>query len=1231
MLKRHYRAPLLLALCTILAFAGCSAQIPAPAAELSSVRAADPLIAARAYGVHDARIGRLLAPVQVGGGSADTARGFDQSRVSYGYRKADSSAVALRMPAMASDARYQIQFTPLGALPASAAEVREGIVTYREGYTDTDVLASVGRGAGELLYLLRSQAAPRTYAWKVQLPDGVAKVESRNDGIWFLDSAGDLVVHVPEPYAVDAVGIKRTALLEWDDASREMRVSLTSDTGLTYPILLDPTFETEVWVELQSPPPHSSAQLLHDPVRKRTVLFGGTIPVNETWLWDGLNWQKRLAGRGEAQVPRDAVAIWDPKRAQVLAVGATTATFDGTSWQSIPGVVQPPARTSAHLAWDEAREQVVLFGGTTRDGVVADTWLYNGQQWLPFAPAGGAKPDARLRASMLWDPVRKKVVLYGGLGLTGNLGDTWVYDSVSWSKVVTPAAATPPARYGQVAAWDPVQSQIVLFGGFTSTYVNDTWLFNGLTWTKFAAPAGSVPPPLYNSRMVWDAVASQLMLFAGQTLNAQSNDAWRFNAAGWTRAPGTPPPARIEHSMAWDSTRGEVLVVGGSSPTAQLRDTWRYSSTAASWRLVGAARGLAPAGRAGHTMTWDADSQNVLLFGGQNLRGFPAGTWLFDGGSWALSPARTPVPRAMRPTIQEATRGAVPSGFPKASAADRPRGSEYDLNRDKPTSQGVPLVLQPSETRSLTELPSDPATRTLLLFGGTSDLGRLGDTWLWSSQRWNQVAAVPPNAPAPREQHEISWDPVRKKFWLFGGASDNGMLADTWGFDGLRWALVLRIGEVPTGRVGHSLVWDPRMQRTVLFGGYSEVGYERDTWAFDGVNWKNVSADSLKTPPQRSEHVMLLDAAQNVFVLFGGNGVNGLPQADTWFYDGKEWTAGDPASPATPAGRSGHSLTWDSIRQRVVLFGGRTSSNELDDAWVLEGRSWRPLLDRNGVGPSARTNHTMVFDPIRKRFVLFGGQTDYSTYPDDTWLLYLRGGGCGTRAECATGFCTDGVCCESEACGTCATCAGASPGKCTTLTSVEDPDSCALKDKKSCDARGACVPGLGATCTKGADCATGFCADGICCDTACDGACRSCKGAENVDGVSGRCGPSKAGSNPGSKCTDGAVCGASGTCDRGATCKDDRTALDGKGQSVDCANYKCKGGVCPGVCADVSDCNAPAVCTQDGKCTAPTARDDAGSGCCAAAPRHSESSAIGAISAVIVLILALARPRRKGK
>jgi hypothetical protein len=124
---------------------------------------------------------------------------------------------------------------------------------------------------------------------------------------------------------------------------------------------------------------------------------------------------------------------------------------------------------------------------------------------------------------------------------------------------------------------------------------------------------------------------------------------------------------------------------------------------------------------------------------------------------------------------------------------------------------------------------------------------------------------------------------------------------------------------------------------------------------------------------------MAFDSARKCVVLFGGaSGSNFF--ADTWTWDGTEWTQ---VADTGPAARSGHALAYDNAGQCVVLFGGRTAANPLGDTWEWDGTEWTQVQD---VGPSARRAHAMAFDSTAFRVVLFGGADANGTGLNDTWL-----------------------------------------------------------------------------------------------------------------------------------------------------------------------------------------------------------------------------------------------------
>src|SRR4029077_12299668 len=61
--------------------------------------------------------------------------------------------------------------------------------------------------------------------------------------------------------------------------------------------------------------------------------------------------------------------------------------------------------------------------------------------------------------------------------------------SITWKRLHTATSFT--ARAGFASAYDPVSKKIVLFGGLDSTgQLSDTWTFDGTTWEQVATGGG---------------------------------------------------------------------------------------------------------------------------------------------------------------------------------------------------------------------------------------------------------------------------------------------------------------------------------------------------------------------------------------------------------------------------------------------------------------------------------------------------------------------------------------------------------------------------------------------------------------------------------------------------------------------------------------------------------------------------------------------------------------------
>ena len=294
----------------------------------------------------------------------------------------------------------------------------------------------------------------------------------------------------------------------------------------------------------------------------------------------------------------------------------------------------------------------------------------------------------------------------------------------------------------------------------------------------------------------------------------------------------------------------------------------------------------------------------------------------------------------------------------------------------------------------------------MLLFGG------------WDVADWevtNQVWACKPSsepstlgsgsslAPPPRLAHSTVYDPVEGQVILFGGTSFSGEETplvdydDTWAYDSksIKWTELHPSGDLPSGRGGHAMVYDPEGKQVILFGGGSEASGFNDTWSYDPAadSWTEL-APAGKVPVARDGHSMVYDPKSGKVILFGGeDGATEL--SDTWAYDLKanEWTELRPRG-ARPQARCYHTMVYDPVGERMILFGGSVLSGEegmeavgIDDAWAYDpqANTWTELAPPRD-SPSARHFTGATYDAAGGRVILFGGYDDGSyEYLNDTW------------------------------------------------------------------------------------------------------------------------------------------------------------------------------------------------------------------------------------------------------
>jgi hypothetical protein len=340
------------------------------------------------------------------------------------------------------------------------------------------------------------------------------------------------------------------------------------------------TWDGSGWTEgtpPTSPPAVESATMAYDAASHQLLLFGGAgsagQPTADTWTWDGTTWT-RLAPAASPPARSAASLVYDPATATVVLFGGFSASgaslgdtwsWDGMTWKAASPADSPPSRGAAAAAYDAVGDVVVISGGRTGSQVLGDTWAWNGLDWGQRNPSAAPAPRADAAAAALGD--NRGTALFGGdPGAAGPLDDLWTWDGDRW--VATPASGAPPARSRATLAVGPAGT-LVLFGGLgTSGILGDTWTLTTLpaktattapsttttaptTTTSGRPPASSVSPPS-------GATAAGPPVSSGPTTT-------------------TPPPTAVLGVTARSVHVGDQLTLSGSgfAPGATVNITFR--------------------------------------------------------------------------------------------------------------------------------------------------------------------------------------------------------------------------------------------------------------------------------------------------------------------------------------------------------------------------------------------------------------------------------------------------------------------------------------------------------------------------------------------------------------------------------------------------------------------------------------------------------------------------------
>lgn len=305
----------------------------------------------------------------------------------------------------------------------------------------------------------------------------------------------------------------------------------------------------------------SGARLVYDNSRDRVLLWGGYKGngdwPSDLWAWTGAEW---------------------------------VMIDDGQALNT------PEGRLGHCMVFDSWRNELVLFGGGRGgppDIFYDETWVWrplpDGGEWI-LLDDGTNGPTPRWSGAMAFDSARGESVLFGGTPDANSLmADTWIWDGGGWQLIDT-GSVHPTARDNSAMTYDTRDDLAILFGGFDdppdrcdSSRTNDTWAWDGTSrsWSLLHDGSGIDVPGVRNGHgLAYDAARGVVVLFGGHTCGTDYTQTWEWTTASrvWKLRADHGPPGRTGLGMVYDTARAETVVHGGANDLGdQYPQTWTWS------------------------------------------------------------------------------------------------------------------------------------------------------------------------------------------------------------------------------------------------------------------------------------------------------------------------------------------------------------------------------------------------------------------------------------------------------------------------------------------------------------------------------------------------------------------------------------------------------------------------------------------------------------------------------
>jgi hypothetical protein len=619
--------------------------------------------------------------------------------------------------------------------------------------------------------------------------------------------------------------------------------------------------------------------------------------------------------------------------------------------------------------------------------------------WSPIGP------PMRAQHSTILDPIRNRMLVFGGFDATTDAGGNALFHNDVWQ---VPLSGTPTCTLLQTAGTAPnlgsgfYNSPALVYDSARDRILVLNRPSNGPNTSVYALSLTGTP--------TWSLLTSAPVNILGAAyvvgedrvavLSDTPGSLWSLNLGGtptWTETPTTgdfPTSMNAGMSVVYISDNNLLLLYNG--PGTQ-REAWTLSLTATpTWvRFSPPGSPFPPSARTGISATYDPVANRAILFGGSRfdevweLSFAPGGVW-----GQIVPSAPGPAGRSSSSIIYDPTMNRIVAfgGYSGASGVEI-LNDYWSLSLSASpswtslTSPSVP----PHPRRSHTSF-YDPIRRRVGIFGGEAGTNTLYDAWTQSTSSFPDWIQIPTGGIAPAVLGNFSgvFDPERDRLLVWrNGTNEIWQLP----LDGAStWTLLATGGTPPAAQTGSSLVYDPLRDRLVLFGSCYDVCGPSDAYELslgtDPATWAPLN--SINRPRPRAGNSATYDPLRDRMIVIGGD--NTSQSQDRWevlslsFSNPPTWTHLPDVPPE--AGFWNHTAIYDPARDRIVVFGSG-ASNGTNDVWALS-LAPTPLwihLSPTGNLPTRRYSMSGTYDPSTDRMLIYGGFTQAQYFLSDEWSL----------------------------------------------------------------------------------------------------------------------------------------------------------------------------------------------------------------------------------------------------